>query len=121
MKIRDVLLYCAIGILVAAAAILSGIYRARAGLPLGLPAKWLGFAIMTGLVFLNGIRSYRDSWRRRRYWTLLALFSIIHFEVGFIVLSRLTRKVSLVDFAAATLIEYFALSAYLDHFLNPKP
>jgi len=64
MKIRDVLLYCAIAIVVAAVAILIGAYRAKAGLPLGLPVKWLGFAIMTGLAFLNAFRSHSDYWRR---------------------------------------------------------
>jgi hypothetical protein len=45
MRIRDVLIYCAIATVVAAVAVLIGFYRAKAGLPLGLPVKWLGFAL----------------------------------------------------------------------------
>jgi hypothetical protein len=119
MKIRDILLYCAIAIAVAAIAILTGIYRAKAGLTLGLPVKWLGFSIMTGLVFLNAFRSHRDHWVQRRFWVLMTLFSIFHFSAGVGVVSRL-GKVGLIDFALATLLEYFALSPYLDHFMRRK-
>jgi len=114
----DFLLYVAVGVSLAVFAVLYGVHQAKLGQSPGLPPKWLGFSIMTGLVFLNGIRAYRDSWGRRRYWALLATFLMLHLGVGFIVLSRLTQKVSLIHFAFATLIEYFALSAYLDHFLN---
>lgn len=117
MRIRDALLYCAIAIAVAAAAILIGFYRAKVGLPLGLPLKWIGFAIMTGLVFLNAFRSRRVYWSERRFWVLMGLFSMLHFAVGILVVTRLT-KVGLIDFAVATLVEYFALSAYLDHFMR---
>jgi hypothetical protein len=117
MKIRDVLLYCAIAVVVAAVAIFIGIYRAKGGLPLGLPVKWLGFAIMTGLIFLNAFRSHRDYWNQRKFWVLMTLFSIFHFVVGFIVVSRLGR-VGLISFALVTVLEYFALSGYLDHFLR---
>lgn len=117
MRIRDVLLYSAIAILVAAIAILVGFYRAKAELPLGLPVKWTGFSIMTGLVFLNAFRSRRAYWSRRKFWVLIALFSIFHFAAGIIIVMRLA-KVGLIDFAVATLLEYFALSAYLDHFMR---
>jgi len=117
MRMRDVLLYCAIAIIIAAAAILIGFYRAKAGLPLGLPVKWMGFAIVTGLVFLNAFRSRRVYWSQRKFWVLMALFSIFHFAAGILVVARLA-KVGLIDFAVATLLEYFALSAYLDHFMK---
>jgi hypothetical protein len=119
MRIRDVLLYCAIATVVAAAAILIGFCRARAGLPLGLPVKWIGFAIMTALVFLNAFRSYRVSSSRPRFWVLMTLFSIFHFAVGIIIV-RWVAKIGLIDFAIATLIEYFALNAYLNHFMERR-
>jgi hypothetical protein len=108
-----------IGVSLAVFAILYGIYQAKLGQAPGLPVKWLGFAIMTGIVFLNGIRSYRASWGQRRYWVLLAIFSILHFGVGFIIVSRL-GKVGLINFAIATIVEYFVLRAYLDHLLNRR-
>ena len=87
------------------------------GNKLGLPVQWMGFAIMTGLVFLNAFRSRRVYWSQRKSWVLMALFSIFHFAAGILVVARLA-KVGLIDFAAATLLEYFALSAYLDHFMK---
>jgi hypothetical protein len=118
MRIRDGLLYCAIAIVVAAVAILVGFYRAKVGLPLGLPLKWMGVAIMTGLVFLNAFRSRTVYWSERRFWVLMAIFSMFHFAVGILVITRLVAKVGLIDFAVAALLEYFALSAYLDHFMR---
>jgi hypothetical protein len=69
---------------------------------------------MTGLVFLNAFRSRRVYWSERRFWVLMGLFSIFHVAVGMFVVTRLA-KVGLIDFAVATLLEYFALSAYIDH------
>jgi hypothetical protein len=92
-------------------------HEAKLGHPAGLPTKWLGFSIMTGLVFLNAFRSYRAHWGRRKFWALLAPFSVLHFGVGLVVVSRFGR-VGLLDFAFATLLEYLALSTYLNHFLQ---
>jgi hypothetical protein len=117
MRIRDGLLYCAIAIAVAAVAISIGFYRAKVGLPLGLPLKWIGFAIMTGLVFLNAFRSPKVYWSERRFWMFMAVFSMFHFAVGILVVTRLA-KVGLIDFAIATPLEYFALSAYLEYFMR---
>ena len=119
MTVRDLLLYCAIGIAVAASAILYGIHQAKTNQPPGLPIKWLGFAIMTGLILLNAVRPYRSFWKQHRYWALLSVFVIVHFGIGFVIVSRL-EKASLTNFAFFTLIEYFAMTAYFDHFLKPK-
>ncbi len=118
-KIRDFLLYCAIAVALVVLIILYGNHQIHAKEAPGLPVKWLGFSIMTGLVFLNAFRSQRDHWSQRRFWGLMTLFSVFHFGVGLTIVSRL-GKVGLIGFALATLLEYFALSAYLDHFMRRK-
>jgi hypothetical protein len=118
-RIRDFLLYCAIAVSLVVLIILYGNHQIHAKEAPGFPVKWLGFSIMTGLVFLNAFRSHRDHWGQHRFWVLMTLFSIFHFSAGAVVVSRL-GKVGLIDFALATLVEYFALSAYLDHFMVRK-
>jgi len=88
-RARDFLLYVLIGVLVAVFGILYGVHQADTKQTPGLPTKWLGFAIMTGLIFLNAIRSYRRSWGQRKYWVLLFFFAVVHFAAGIAVVSRL--------------------------------
>ena len=118
-RIRDLLLYTAIAALLVTVLLLYAAHQAKVRQAAGFPTKWLGFSIMTGLVFLNAFRSHKAHWKQRRFWALLALFSAVHFGVGAFAVSRL-GEVGLIDFAFATLLEYFALAAYLDHFLERK-
>jgi hypothetical protein len=119
MKVRDLLLCCMIGVLIAAAAILGGIYQARHAPSNGLPVKWLGFVIMTAFVFGNAIWYSKPFWRQPKFWGLLAIFSVFHFGLGFAILLRL-GKVGLIAFFLATLVEYYILDIYLGWFLTPK-
>jgi hypothetical protein len=116
-KIKQLLLYCIIGVAVSAAAISLGILQAKAGSSAGLPIKWLGFAIMTALVFGNAIRYSKSRWTRPKFWGLLALFLFLHLAVGLAALWRLTQ-VGLIQFFLATVIEISVLSAYLGRFLS---
>jgi len=117
MRLKDLLLYCSIGVLVAAVAILAGIYRARTGATSEMSGKWLGFAIMTTLVFGYAIRDYRSSWSAPKFWALVVLFSLPHFIAGFFVVSNLAR-LGLIHFAVVTPVEYFVLDAFLRRFLK---
>ena len=108
-----------IGTLIAAAAILGGIYNARAKLPHATITKWLGFGIMTTLVFGNGIRFSRHLWNSRKFWIVLAGFAALHLIVGVPAVSR-AEKLGLVWFAVATPIEYFTLVNCLEWLLTPK-
>ncbi len=101
MKVKDLLLYCGIGILIAAAAILGGIYNAKARLPHEAITKWLGFGVMTAFVFGNGIRFSRRLWNRRIFWVALAGFAVLHLVVGVLVVSKV-EKLGLLLFAVAT-------------------
>jgi hypothetical protein len=117
--IKDLLLYIAIAVLIVVSAILYADHQAKLGQPPGLPNNWLGFSIMTGLVFLNVFRSFRAHWRQRRFWTLLLPILILHFGAGFVVVSQLGNA-GLVGFALAGLLEVFALDTYLNRFLIRK-
>jgi hypothetical protein len=120
MKVRDLLLYGVIGILIAAAAILGGIYNARARLSHETITKWIGFGIMTALVFGNGIKFSRHLWNRRMFWIVLGGFVVLHLIVGVLAVSK-AEKVGLLAFAVATPIEYFALVNLVEWFLTRKP
>ena len=117
--LRDLLFYVAIALLLVGLLLLYALHQVSLGQTAGLPTKWVGYSIMTVLIFLNALRSHRSSWGEARFWILLAPFSALHFGVGIFVVSRL-GKVGLIDFAVATLFEYFALSSYLNDFLPRK-
>jgi hypothetical protein len=119
MRVKDLLLYCGIGVAVAATAIVAGIYRARAGATSNLTVNWLGFAIMTALVFGNAIRNFKHLWAARKFWRLLILFVVAHVILGVLLLSRITN-IGLIQFAVATPIEYFALMSFLKTFLKDE-
>ncbi|SRR6266513_385432 len=118
-RVGDFLHYIAISVSLVVFLILYGIHQADTKQPPGLPLKWLGFGIMTVFVFGNAIRYSKPFWRWPKFWGVLALFSIIHFGLGFFVVLRLTN-VSLIHFAIATPIEYFALTTCLGRFLNKE-
>jgi hypothetical protein len=117
MWIKDLMLYCIIGVLVAATAILAGIHQARVGVKSEGTVKWIGFSILTALVFGNAIRYSKSYWSSVRFWGLLIVFSLPHFIVGFLVLSKVT-KLGLIRFAMVTPVEYFFLDSFLRRFLK---
>ena len=115
--LKDVLLYIAIAVSLVTLLLLYAIHQGRARQTSGLPLKWFGFAIMTALVFGNAIFRSNPAWDRSKFWKLLAVFSVLHFGLGFAILWHL-HQVGLIDFFIVTFIEYAALNAYLGHFLN---
>jgi energy-converting hydrogenase Eha subunit G len=116
-KIKDFLLYCLIGVLVAATAMLVGLYQARAGLSPESSIKWIGFAGMTMFAFGYVIRHFRRFWAQPKFWWLLAAFLVLHLALGFLIVPKLTDA-RLIHFAVATPFEYFALTACLNRLLN---
>ena len=117
--VKDLLLYCAIGVLIALIAIMLGIHRAKTNQPPGSGLKWVGYFFMTTLVFVNVFRSYKVYWRVRRFWEIMVPISILHLGFGLAVIARL-GIVALINFVVAGLVEYFALTALLDEFLNRR-
>jgi uncharacterized membrane protein len=77
-RIRDFLLYIAIGTLLAVLAITLGVHQAKTGQKPEVLLKWIGFAVMTLLVFWWAVRAYRPFWTNTRFWRLLAVFAVIH-------------------------------------------
>jgi cation transport ATPase len=118
-RIRDFLLYIAIGVLVVVLIGLLGVHQAKTGQKPEVLLKWIGFAVMTLLVFWWAIRAYRPFWANARFWRLIALFAAIHVILGVGLLLR-TTMVSLFPFVAITPLEYFLLSACLSRFLIQK-
>jgi len=116
-KVKDFALYCVIGVLVAATAMLIGLYKARAGLSPESSIKWIGFAGMTMFAFGYVIRYFRRSWAQPKFWWLLTFLLVLHLGLGFLIVPKLT-DVRLIHFAIATPFEYFVLSACLRRFLN---
>ena len=115
-KLRDLLLYCAIGIGLVALIILYGNYQIEHKQAPGFPIKWLGLLIISALLLRFANRAYRAFPDRGRFWRLVAIFGAVHFVVGFLLLTRI-QKVTLGDFALASVLEYLLLMAYLDRFL----
>jgi hypothetical protein len=118
-RMRDLFLYMGIGVLVASTAILLGIYQAETGQKPGASLKWVGFAILTLLVFWWAIRGYRPFWANARFWWFLTLFAVVHIASGIAVLLRITMT-SLAPFILIAVVESFSLSAYLDLFAIRK-
>ncbi len=117
--LRDFLLYIAVGTSLAVLAIILGVHQAKTGQKPEVLLKWIGFAVMTLLVFSWAIRTYRPFWTNARFWRLIALFAVIHVVLGLGLLLR-TTVISLFPFVAITPLEYFLLSAYLSRFLIQK-
>jgi hypothetical protein len=118
-RLRDFLLYIAIGTSLAVLAIILGVHQAKTGQKPEVFLKWIGFAVMTLLVFWWAIRAYRPFWANTRFWRLIALFAAIHVVLGLGLLLR-TTMVSLFPFVVITPLEYFLLSEYLARFLIQK-
>jgi len=116
-RIRDLLLYTAIGVLIVAALSAFAVHQARTGGSPNLPLKWLGFAGMTAIVFGNTIRGSRPLWGRQRFWLLVGLFFAMHSGLGMFVLMRVPT-VPLVLYGVLPGVEYVILAAYLDFFLR---
>ena len=116
-RIRDLLLYTAIGALIVAALSTFAVHQARTGGSPNLPLKWLGFAGMTAIVFGNTIRGSRPLWGRQRFWLLVGLFFAMHSGLGMFVLMRVPT-VPLVLYGVLPGVEYVILAAYLDFFLR---
>ncbi len=116
-RLHDYLLYCAIGFSLIALIVLYGNYQVEHKQPPGFPAKWLGLFIMTGLLLYFAVRTYRGFTDRTRLWRLIAIFGAGHFLVAWLLLT-LMQRVTLGDFAIATIAEYFILMAYLEHFMK---
>lgn len=118
-RVRDFLLYIAVGTSLAVLAITLGVHQAKTGQKPEASLKWIGFAVMSLLIFWWTIGSSRPFWTNARFWGLLAVFAIMHVIVGVALLLR-TTMVSLFPFVVITPLEYFLLSMCLSRFLIQK-
>ena len=114
-RLRDLLLYVAIGF----AFVWLGFYQAKTAQTPGLPLKWLGFAGMTALVFGDAIQSARNRWRSARFWLVLTAFFVVQSCVGIVLLSRMAA-VPLIVYVLLTPLNYLALESYLHLLLGSR-
>jgi hypothetical protein len=110
-------LYCAIGVLVAATAMLIGFYQAKHGLSPRSSGRWIGFSGMTIFAFGYVIGHFKRDWVWPKFWWLLAPLLVLDLALGFLIIRSLT-DVRLIHFAVATLFEYFVLTAVLNWLLK---
>jgi len=106
-----------IGVVVAATAMLVGLYQARAGVSSESSIKWIGFTGMTTFAFGYAIYYSRRFWRSPKFWWFLAAFLVLHLALGFVIVPKLTDA-RLIHFAIATPVEYFVLTACLNRLLS---
>jgi energy-converting hydrogenase Eha subunit G len=115
-RFRDFLLYCAIGVLVALAAMFLGVHQAKTGESAVEVDKWIGFALMTAFVFGYAIRHFRSVLRQPKFWLLLLVLAAAHCGLGLIILSRVAAM-SLINFAVASVFECYALNTCIEWLL----
>ncbi len=115
-RIRDFLLYVVLGIALVAGVASLAVFTSTDPDRL---FKWLGFAVMTALVFGDTIRVNRHLWRSLRFWLLLGAFFAVQCGLGILLLWTVT-KVGAVLWALLIPLNYLALSTYLGFFLDSK-
>jgi len=81
--------------------------------------KWLGFGIVTALVFGDTIRANRRHWKSRRFWWLLAVFFAVQCAIGIPVLWAAT-KVPAIYWGAILPLNYGVLAGYLALLLHSR-
>jgi hypothetical protein len=118
-KNRDYLVYGLIGCLLVLLVWVFAMHQAKTGGSPDLPLKWIGFVGMTSVVFGYTIRANRVSWKKPKFWTLLALFLVLHATGGGLLLATATG-VPLLLYAILAPPEYLILAGYLRFFLGSE-
>jgi hypothetical protein len=89
------------GVMTAALVIVYGEYSRTNWVP---PARWVGLAAYTLLVFGIGIREFRRSWRSAGFWAMLAALLAVHLAAYTAVLT-LVPEWRLIWFFPITVVE----------------
>ncbi|MBZ5676748.1 MAG: hypothetical protein LAP61_21110 [Acidobacteriia bacterium] len=84
-RIRDFVLYIAIGLLVGLLAMWLAFHSDRSGSEV---FKWPGLAVNTAIVFGYAIKFNRILWKRRSFWMTLFLLLFVHL-FAFVIVLRL--------------------------------
>lgn len=115
-RIKDFLLYVAVGFGAVTAVTLLAVFTSTVP---DLLFKWLGFAVVTALVFGDMIRTNRRWWRSSRFWLLLGAFFAVQCGFGVLLLWSVT-KVPAILWVLLIPLNYIALSAYLGFLLDSR-
>ena len=112
--IRDLLLYTLIGIGAVAGVTSMAVLTKVEPDPL---FKWLGFALVTAIVFGDTVRANRRQWRNQRFWSLLGVFLAVQSAVGVLLLSAI-GKVPPIYWGFFFPLDYGVLTACLAFFMD---
>ena len=118
-RLRDLAVYCAIGVGLVSLIIIYGNYQLSHHEQGGLPLKWIGFAILTALVFGNTVRFSPDRRHSRRFWTTWAILLAAHLAGGILILLRITR-IGMLQFFIILPFEYILLDRLLNIAMKPE-
>jgi drug/metabolite transporter (DMT)-like permease len=113
---RDLLLYVLAGVGAVCTVTVIAVFTRLEFDPL---FKWLGFGIVTAVVFGDTIRANRRHWKTRRFWWLLAAFFALQCAFGIPILWTAT-KVPAIYWAALLPLNYGVLAGYLALLLNSR-
>jgi hypothetical protein len=107
-------LYALVGVGWVTAVVLLAVYSGVEADPL---VKWLGFAVVTALVFGDTVRANRRQWRNQRFWSLLGVFLAVQSAVGVLLLSAI-GKVPPIYWGFFFPLDYGVLTACLAFFMD---
>jgi hypothetical protein len=115
-RIKDFLLYTLIGIGVVTA---TSLFAFHTRVEVDSFFKWLGFGVVSALVFGDTIRTNRRQWRNQRFWVLVGVFLAVQSGLGIVLLSTVT-KVPTIYWGLFFPLDYGVLAAYLAFFLDVR-
>jgi hypothetical protein len=113
-EVRDLLLYVLVGVGAVTGVSLVAVFTK---VDFNSLFKWLGFGVVTALVFGDTIRTSLHHWRRRRFWVLLGIFFAVQCGLSIPLLWTVT-KVPAIYWGLFFPLDYGALAAYLAYFLD---
>ena len=115
-RMIDLTLYVLIAVVVVASAGLYGVYQAKTGQKAGLPIKWVGFAVLTVIIFGYVLFDNRTFWHRPLFWGIVLVVLVVHLGLG--LLLRQFDTIPLLVLAMAASIELTGLQICMQSILR---
>jgi quinol-cytochrome oxidoreductase complex cytochrome b subunit len=109
-RLVDLTIYVAIALLFVAAVIGLGVYAARTHEETD-PGKWVGFVLVTAVVFADAVRIARGH-HDRRLWILIGIFFAAQCGLGVVVMTNVDR-IPAVAWVVVLPLNYWAFEGFL--------
>ena len=116
---RDLIVYIAIGLVIAVGGVLYGVYTAKLRLDPHLPLGWIGLTLITAVIFGYVGRLYRADWKRPRFLVTMALCLAAHLIVWLLIVVTLANK-ALPILGLSSAPEYIVITVLLNWVLRPQ-